>query len=45
MFTYSAIVRKVIDGDTIDVDIDLGFGVWLNKQRLRFKDRDWETFC
>jgi micrococcal nuclease len=40
MFTYSAIVRKVIDGDTIDVDIDLGFGVWLYKQRLRFKGID-----
>ena len=23
---------RVIDGDTIDVDIDLGFGVWLKKQ-------------
>jgi len=26
----------VIDGDTTDVDIDLGFGVWLKKQRIRF---------
>ena len=26
----------MIDGDTTDVDIDLGFGVWLKKQRIRF---------
>jgi micrococcal nuclease len=26
----------VVDGDTTDVDIDLGFGVWLHKQRIRF---------
>ena len=26
---------KVIDGDTIDIDIDLGFGVWLRNQRIR----------
>ena len=26
---------RVIDGDTIDVDIDLGFYVWIRKQRIR----------
>ena len=26
---------KIIDGDTVDVDIDLGFGVWLHKERVR----------
>ena len=26
---------KVVYGDTVDVDIDLGFGVWLRKQRIR----------
>ena len=25
----------MVDGDTVDVDIDLGFGVWLYKQRVR----------
>ena len=35
MFEYSCKLIKVIDGDTIDVDIDLGFGVWLRKQRIR----------
>ena len=35
MYEYRAKVIKVIDGDTIDVDIDLGFGVILAKQRIR----------
>jgi micrococcal nuclease len=25
----------VVDGDTVDVDIDLGFGVWLRNERVR----------
>ena len=28
-------IAKVVDGDTVDVDIDLGFGVWMKKQRIR----------
>ena len=36
MFEYNCTIVKVIDGDTVDVDIDLGFGVWLKKQRSRF---------
>jgi len=36
MFEYQCKIVKVIDGDTADVDIDLGFGVWLKKQRVRF---------
>jgi len=35
MYRYRAIVLKVIDGDTVDVDLDLGFDVWLRKQRVR----------
>ena len=35
MFEYSCKLIKVIDGDTIDIDIDLGFGVWLRNQRIR----------
>lgn len=35
MYQYKAIITKVIDGDTVDVDIDLGFDVWLKKQRIR----------
>ena len=36
MYEYSCKIVKVVDGDTTDVDIDLGFGVWMKKQRVRF---------
>ena len=36
MYEYKCKIVKVVDGDTTDVDIDLGFGVWLHKQRVRF---------
>jgi micrococcal nuclease len=32
-------INRVIDGDTIDVDIDLGFSITLS-QRVRLKDID-----
>ena len=35
MYEYRCKVVKIIDGDTVDVDIDLGFGVWLPKERVR----------
>ena len=35
MYQYKAIITKVVDGDTVDVDIDLGFEVWLKNQRIR----------
>lgn len=35
MFEYNATVVRVHDGDTISVDVDLGFGVWLKNQSLR----------
>tara|TARA_Y100000310_G_C20479200_1_gene713896 strand:+ start:236 stop:589 length:354 start_codon:yes stop_codon:yes gene_type:complete len=35
MYEYRAIVKKVYDGDTITVDIDLGFGVLLQNQKIR----------
>ena len=35
MYEYKCKMVKVIDGDTVDVDIDLGFGVWMQKQRIR----------
>jgi len=34
-YDYKAKLRRVVDGDTIDVDLDLGFGVVLSKQRIR----------
>ena len=35
MYEYRCKLVKVVDGDTVDVDIDLGFDVWLMKQRIR----------
>ena len=35
MFEYNFKLIKVVDGDTVDIDIDLGFGVWLKNQRIR----------
>ena len=36
MHQYHCKIVRVVDGDTADVDIDLGFGVGLLKQRIRF---------
>ena len=35
MFEYRARILRVVDGDTVDVDIDLGFGMSYIKQRVR----------
>ena len=35
MYEYKCKILRVIDGDTVDVDIDLGFGVWMHKERIR----------
>ena len=35
MYEYSAKVVRVVDGDTVDVDIDLGFGIIYSNQRIR----------
>lgn len=35
MYEYKAFVRKVYDGDTVTVDLDLGFDVCLQKQKIR----------
>tara|TARA_Y200000002_G_scaffold375607_1_gene378191 strand:- start:586 stop:987 length:402 start_codon:yes stop_codon:yes gene_type:complete len=40
MYEYRCKILRVIDGDTADVDIDLGFGVWLHKERVRFAGID-----
>ena len=39
-FVYRAILEKVVDGDTIDVTLDLGFSVFLHKQRCRLAGID-----
>ncbi len=34
-FEYQARVNRVVDGDTVIMDVDLGFGVWLHAQSFR----------
>ena len=38
LYHYRAIVTEVYDGDTLTVDLDLGFHVW-----VRVKRSDWHT--
>ena len=40
MYEYKCKLIRVVDGDTVDVDIDLGFGVWLKKERVRIMGID-----
>jgi micrococcal nuclease len=40
MYEYKATINRVVDGDTVDVDIDLGFGVWLKDERVRIMGID-----
>ncbi len=35
MYEYRCKITRVVDGDTVDVDIDLGFGMWIHKERIR----------
>lgn len=39
MYTYNATVVRVIDGDTIDLDVDLGFNIY-HKHRFRLHGID-----
>ena len=34
-YVYRAKILRVIDGDTVDIDLDLGFGIVYAKQRVR----------
>jgi micrococcal nuclease len=40
MYEYRATIVKIIDGDTVDVDIDLGFNVVLRDERVRIAGID-----
>jgi len=40
MYEYRTNLLKVVDGDTVDVDIDLGFGIWLRNERVRIMGID-----
>ena len=43
MHEYQANLVKIVDGDTLDADIDLGFSVWVRK-RIRLVNIDtWES--
>lgn len=35
MYTYRAKLNRIIDGDSIVLDIDLGFDTWINNQHIR----------
>lgn len=37
LYAYRATVTKVVDGDTVDVDLDLGVHVVLHSERLRLR--------
>ena len=42
-YIYRGKLDRVVDGDTIDAMIDVGFNIWL-KKRIRFKGIDtWES--
>lgn len=40
MYEYRAIIKRVYDGDTITVDIDLGFNTWLMNKSIRLSGID-----
>ena len=40
MYEYKAKVIHIVDGDTVDVDIDLGFGIWMKDERVRLMGID-----
>ena len=40
MYEYRCKVLKIVDGDTVDVDIDLGFGIILKNERVRIMGID-----
>lgn len=35
MYQYQAVIRKVIDGDTVEIDIDLGLSIWVHGEHVR----------
>ena len=42
-YIYRAKLERVVDGDTIDALIDVGFDIWI-KKRIRYKNIDtWES--
>ena len=39
-YYYEAIVKSVYDGDTIRLDIDLGFNIWVRNESVRLRGID-----
>jgi micrococcal nuclease len=39
-YIYKCTLDRIIDADTVDADIDLGFSIWQHKQRIRFRGID-----
>ena len=35
MYEYNCKIERVVDGDSIIVDIDLGFGLWIHGESIR----------
>jgi micrococcal nuclease len=40
MYDYKVKIIRVVDGDTVDVDIDLGFGIVMANERVRIMGID-----
>ena len=40
MYEYRATLDRVVDGDTVDLNLDLGFKVWVNGTRVRLHHVD-----
>jgi endonuclease YncB( thermonuclease family) len=40
MYEYKCKIVRVVDGDTVDIDIDLGFGIWVRNERVRIHGID-----
>lgn len=35
MYQYQAQIQRVVDGDTYEIDIDLGLSVWVRNEKIR----------
>ena len=44
MYEYRCEIVRVVDGDTIDVNIDLGFDTWIHKERI-YPHRIYKNMC
>lgn len=42
MYEYNCKIVRVVDGDTVDVDVDLGFNLWKHGERIRLFGIDTE---